>query len=77
MIRFCAKIDRLVSETSHPPSYAAYPPPSDPLWPTSKLVGGGGISRSIMFELYLVREPRNICFTSRVQKVSGLEYMHL
>ena len=27
-------------------------PPSDLLWPTSKLVGGGGISRSIMFELY-------------------------
>ena len=26
---------------------------------------------------FIVREPRNICFTSRVQKVWGLDYMHL
>ena len=36
----------------HSPLVILHSPPSDPLWPTSKLVGGGGISRSIMFELY-------------------------
>ena len=34
------------------PLVMLHSPPIDPLWPTSKLVGGGGISRSIMFELY-------------------------
>ena len=34
------------------PLVTLHSPPSDPSWPTSKLVGGGGISRSIMFELY-------------------------
>ena len=40
---------------AQPPLVILHSPPSDPLWPTSKLVGGGGfggISRSIMFELY-------------------------
>ena len=34
------------------PLVMLHSPPSDSLWPTAKLVGGGGISPSIMFELY-------------------------